>query len=83
MFLLVQAGPGLGDLVVILFLLLAMMIPVLLVLGVALYITRDEWTGDRKDTVEKDLSEDLGSLGTPDTDDEASAGASERAQNGE
>lgn len=80
MFLFVQAGPGAGDLIVVALLLVAMVIPVVLVLGVAVYITRDEWTGDRKDHVEKELSEDLESLGAPDAEDDT---GSDGQQNGE
>ncbi|WP_135302299.1 hypothetical protein [Haloarcula amylovorans] len=39
---------GAGGLVVVALLLVAMVIPVLIALGVALWLTRDEW-GDRKD----------------------------------
>ena len=83
MFLFVQAGPGAGDLIVVALLLLAMVVPVVLVLGVAVYITRDEWTGDRKDHVEKDLSEDLGTLGPPDADERSGSGGPDSERNGE
>ncbi|MBX0321755.1 hypothetical protein EGH21_01795 [Halomicroarcula sp. F13] len=43
-------GPGVGGLVVVFLLLLAMVVPVLVVLGIALYLTRDQWD-DRKDVV--------------------------------
>ncbi|WP_324756673.1 hypothetical protein [Haloarcula montana] len=69
MVLLGQAGPGTGDLAVIALLLVAMILPVVIVLGVALYLTRDEWTGDRNDHVDKELSEDLSTLGSSETDD--------------
>ncbi|MFC7075645.1 hypothetical protein [Haloarcula halophila] len=69
MVLLGQAGPGTGDLAVIALLLVAMIVPVVIVLGVALFLTRDEWTGDRNDHVDKELSADLGTVGTSETDD--------------
>ncbi|QIO22314.1 hypothetical protein [Haloarcula sp. JP-L23] len=49
MYLLLQ-GPGLGGLVVVVLLLLAMVIPVVVVFGIALYLTSDQWD-DRKDVV--------------------------------
>lgn len=52
---LLQTAPGLGDFVVIGVLLLAMAIPVAAVLLLALWLTRSEWAGDRKDVVDKDL----------------------------
>jgi len=52
---LLQTAPGLGDFVVIALLLLAMAIPVAAVFLLALWLTRSEWAGDRKDAVDKDL----------------------------
>ncbi|WP_254280124.1 hypothetical protein [Haloarcula marina] len=56
MYLLLQGpggGIGVGGFLVVLLLLVAMVIPVLVVLGIALYVTRDEW-GDRSDFVGTD-----------------------------
>ncbi|MFC6975509.1 hypothetical protein ACFQL1_13985 [Halomicroarcula sp. GCM10025709] len=83
MLLLAQAGPGVGDLLVIALLLVAMVIPVVLVLGVAVYITRDEWTGDRKDHVDKELSADRERLGAPDADDQPGSAGTADSKNGE
>lgn len=58
-------GLGGGPLI-LLGLLLLMAAPVLIAVGVAVYLTRPEWQGDRKDNVEKDLDAHLGASGDDD-----------------